>query len=112
MIEEVVWQVRPARGHEVDGLNGAQSDHVLVAALVTIDPILLFQSTFIMTETFATFLAVVGMWMLLRYHERLDTRSAALAGIVGSVKNSQSEELMWTLGSGLFDYLDTLAATD
>ena len=30
-------QVGPARGHEVDGLDGAQRDHVFVAARVADD---------------------------------------------------------------------------
>lgn len=33
---------------------------------------------------------------------------AALAGIIGTAKNSQSEDLMKQAGDGLFDYLDSL----
>jgi AcrR family transcriptional regulator len=33
---------------------------------------------------------------------------AALAGIIGTAKNSQSEELLKQAGEGLFDYLDSL----
>jgi TetR/AcrR family transcriptional repressor of nem operon len=33
---------------------------------------------------------------------------AAQAGIIGTAKNSQSEELMMQAGAGLFDYLDSL----
>jgi len=33
---------------------------------------------------------------------------AAQAGIIGTAKNSQSEELMTQAGAGLFDYLDSL----
>src|SRR5689334_19478723 len=34
-VEEVVGQPRPVRGHEVDGLDGAQADDVVVAAAIT-----------------------------------------------------------------------------
>ena len=34
MVEEIVRQTRPARGHEVDGLDRAQRDHVVVLARV------------------------------------------------------------------------------
>jgi len=33
---------------------------------------------------------------------------AALAGIIGTAKNAQSEELLKEAGEGLFDYLDSL----
>ena len=36
-IEELVRQPRPARRHEVDGLDRAQRDHVVVAAAVAHD---------------------------------------------------------------------------
>ena len=36
-IEQLVGQVRPARGHEIHGLDGAQRDHGLVAAAVAGD---------------------------------------------------------------------------
>src|SRR5689334_7597802 len=34
-VEEVIRQPRPVRGHEVDGLDGAQAHHVVVAAPIT-----------------------------------------------------------------------------
>lgn len=34
LLQQLVGQVRPAGGHEVDGLHGAQRDHPLVAAAV------------------------------------------------------------------------------
>ena len=50
------------------------------AALVACDPILLNQSTQIMTETLATFLAVLGLFCLTRLDEKRTFWEAGLAG--------------------------------
>lgn len=34
-LEKLVWQARPARGHEIHGLDCAQRDHIVIAAAVT-----------------------------------------------------------------------------
>jgi len=53
---------------------------LLAAALTACDPILLNQSTLLMTETLATLLAVVGLVCLTRLNERPTLVSAAMAG--------------------------------
>lgn len=53
---------------------------LLAAALTACDPVLLNQSTLLMTETLATFLAVVGLICLTRLGERPTIAAAAMAG--------------------------------
>jgi 4-amino-4-deoxy-L-arabinose transferase-like glycosyltransferase len=53
---------------------------IFAALLVTCDPILLNQSTLVMTETLATFLAVLGLFCLTRLS---DARSPWYAGLAG-----------------------------
>lgn len=53
---------------------------LLAAALTACDPILLNQSTLLMTETLATFLAVVGLICLTRLGEKPTVGAAAVAG--------------------------------
>ncbi len=55
---------------------------LLAAALVACDPILLMQSTQVMTETLATLLVVAGLWVLaLRQHTpTFDWKAVALSG--------------------------------
>jgi len=53
---------------------------LLAAALTACDPILLNQSTLLMTETLATFLAVVGLICLTRLSEKPTVGNAAAAG--------------------------------
>jgi 4-amino-4-deoxy-L-arabinose transferase-like glycosyltransferase len=52
----------------------------LAALLVACDPILLNQQTLVMTETLATFLAILSLYALTRYTHRPDWWNAALAG--------------------------------
>ena len=52
----------------------------LAALLVACDPILLNQQTLVMTETLATFLAILSLYVLLRYTHRPDWWNAALVG--------------------------------
>jgi hypothetical protein len=53
------------------------------AALMTaVDPILLRQSSLVMTETLATALAVAALLALSRLDRKLNVRSAALAGVI------------------------------
>jgi hypothetical protein len=52
----------------------------LAAALIALDPILLNQATLVMTETLATFLSVLCLWLLARFHRAPTTTRAALAG--------------------------------
>jgi hypothetical protein len=53
---------------------------LLAAALIACDPILLNQSTLLMTETLATFLALVGLICLTRLSQKPSVGAAALAG--------------------------------
>ncbi len=53
---------------------------VLAAAFVAFDPILLNQSTLVMTETLATFLAVVALMSLSRLSDKPSVGSAAVVG--------------------------------
>lgn len=53
----------------------------LAAALVAADPILLNQSSLVMTETLATFLSALCLWLLVRFHTG---PTLALAGLAGS----------------------------
>lgn len=50
------------------------------AILTACDPILLNQSALIMTETLATFLAVLALWLLVRWWQRPEWFYAILAG--------------------------------
>jgi 4-amino-4-deoxy-L-arabinose transferase-like glycosyltransferase len=58
------------------------SGAVVAAALVAFDPILLNQSTEVMTETLATFLATLAMLALTRIDQDAAPRAAGFAGIV------------------------------
>ena len=63
--------------------HGVRELHVrelLAGFLVACDPILLNQQTLVMTETLATFLAVLALWCLVRFH---DYRYWWNAGLVG-----------------------------
>ena len=53
---------------------------VLAGLIVACDPILLNQQTLVMTETLATFLAILALWTLSRLNGRQHWSSAALAG--------------------------------
>jgi 4-amino-4-deoxy-L-arabinose transferase-like glycosyltransferase len=53
---------------------------LLAALLVACDPILLNQQTLVMTETLATFLAILALWCLARFHEHRYCWNAGLAG--------------------------------
>jgi 4-amino-4-deoxy-L-arabinose transferase-like glycosyltransferase len=52
----------------------------LAAALIAVDPILLNQATLVMTETLATFLSVLCLWLLARFHAAPTASRAGLAG--------------------------------
>ena len=54
---------------------------ILAAVLVAADPILVRQSTLVMTETMAALLACLGLVALVRACERLTLRRAAAAGV-------------------------------
>lgn len=62
------------------GLSGLQS--LAAGALVLFDPILLRQSTLVMTETLATFLGVFAWWLAL-YLDRNSTRGAVIGAAIG-----------------------------
>ena len=53
----------------------------LAAALVAVDPILLKQSTVVMTETLAAFLCVMALLAITRYFDRANLRHAAIVGL-------------------------------
>jgi len=57
----------------------------LAAVLVACDPILLTQSTLVMTETPATFLAVAALWCLTVTAERRTVGSALAAGLMAGL---------------------------
>ena len=62
------------------GLSGLQS--LAASALVLFDPILLRQSTLVMTETLATFLGLFAWWLAL-FLDRNSTRGAAIGAAIG-----------------------------
>jgi 4-amino-4-deoxy-L-arabinose transferase-like glycosyltransferase len=62
------------------GLSGLQS--LAASALVLFDPILLRQSTLVMTETLATFLGLFAWWVAL-FLDRNSTRGAAIGAAIG-----------------------------
>jgi 4-amino-4-deoxy-L-arabinose transferase-like glycosyltransferase len=64
------------------GLNGLQS--LAASALVLFDPILLRQSTLVMTETLATFLGLFAWWLAL-FLDRNSTRGIAIGAVIGAV---------------------------
>jgi 4-amino-4-deoxy-L-arabinose transferase-like glycosyltransferase len=74
----------------------AEYGHALAAMLVACDPILLNQQTLVMTETIATFLAILALWSLVRFSERKDWWNAALAGgVLGLAALSRPTFLPW-----------------
>jgi hypothetical protein len=74
----------------------------LAAALVAIDPILLKQSVLPMTETLATFLSALGLFVLTWTGDRPRIRSAAIAGIVLALAElCRPTFLMWLFPCGL-----------
>ena len=62
------------------GLSDLQS--LAASALVLFDPILLRQSTLVMTETLATFLGLFAWWLAL-FLDRNSTRGAAIGAAIG-----------------------------
>jgi 4-amino-4-deoxy-L-arabinose transferase-like glycosyltransferase len=62
------------------GLNGLQS--LAASALVLFDPILLRQSTLVMTETLATFLGLFAWWLAL-FLDRNSKRGIAIGAAIG-----------------------------
>ena len=52
------------------------------ALLTALDPILLFQSTQLMTETLAAFTAVLALWWLTKWMEKPVSGTALVAGVV------------------------------
>lgn len=62
------------------GLSGLQS--LAASALVLFDPILLRQSTLVMTETLATFLGLFAWWLAL-FLDRNSTRGIAIGAAIG-----------------------------
>jgi hypothetical protein len=53
---------------------------ILAALLVACDPILLNQQALVMTETLATFLAILALWCLARFSDQRSWWNAGLAG--------------------------------
>ncbi len=60
---------------------GMGSASLFAGAFVACDPLLLFSSTFVMTETLATFLAVVSLLALRRLSDGVGMVNAAIAGV-------------------------------
>jgi uncharacterized membrane protein YjdF len=74
----------------------AEFGPALAALLVACDPILLNQQTLVMTETIATFLAILALWSLVRFSEHKDWWNAALAGgVLGLAALSRPTFLPW-----------------
>lgn len=76
----------------------------LAGLLVACDPILLHQSTLVMTETLAAFLAAAALVLVTAAAERRSSRVAALAGVVvGLAVLCRPTFLLWlaTLAAGL-----------
>lgn len=80
------WQLSPAAA-------------AVAALVVTIDPILLRQSTVVMTETLATLLAAVALWACTAADERRNSgRFAAFAGIaLGLCVLTRPTFLVWAI---------------
>jgi hypothetical protein len=74
----------------------AEYGPALAALLVACDPILLNQQTLVMTETIATFLAILALWSLVRFSQHKDWWNAALAGgVLGLAALSRPTFLPW-----------------
>jgi hypothetical protein len=69
-----------SEGNPRDGSHVAWSFPLLAGVLVACDPLLLNQQALVMTETLATFLAVLALWCLARFDARREWFNAALAG--------------------------------
>jgi 4-amino-4-deoxy-L-arabinose transferase-like glycosyltransferase len=80
-------------------LWGLGGDTAFVAALlVALDPILLNQSTLIMTETLAALLAVLGLHGLTRLADRPSFKSATVAGaVLGLASLCRPTFLVWSV---------------
>ena len=80
----------------------------MAALLVACDPILLNQQTLVMTETMATFLAILALWSLVRFTRIIpDWWNAALAGgAIGLAALSRPTFLPWLglVGVGRGDF--------
>ena len=70
----------PAAADHRSAAVPALSHPTIAALLVACDPILLNQQSLVMTETLATFLAVLALWCLARFSERPSWFWAGLSG--------------------------------
>jgi hypothetical protein len=71
---------------------------LLAAGLVAVDPILLNQSTLVMTETLATLLGALCLWSLARFHSAPNLANAGLAGaMIGMAILCRPTFLPWLL---------------
>lgn len=74
----------------------------IAALIATCDPILLFQSAQVMTETLATLLAVCCWWQLTRFSERRTLGNALACGaLVGLAALCRPTFLLWALPVGV-----------
>jgi 4-amino-4-deoxy-L-arabinose transferase-like glycosyltransferase len=75
----------------------------LAAGLVAVDPILLHQASEVMTETFATFLCVLGLLALTQWSLRATYLHAATAGVaLGLTLLCRPTFLIWAALCGLY----------
>lgn len=73
----LTWLVAKKMGEEKQGTEWMPA---VAAVLVACDPILLHWSTFVMTETLATFLAILAVYTLTRFHFDRRPMNAGFAG--------------------------------
>ncbi len=77
----LTWVTAGMFCREVDGGGtGAVWRPAFAALLVACDPILLYWSTYVMTETLAAFLAILALYTLARFHVGRRPMNAAFAG--------------------------------
>jgi len=77
----LTWVTAGLLCREVDGGGtGAVWRPALAGLLVACDPILLHWSTYVMTETLATFLSILALYTLARFHFDRRPMNAAFAG--------------------------------
>lgn len=76
-----ITALRCGRSAPQDAISArGASGPLLASVLIAFDPLLLNQQTLVMTETLATFLAILSLWCLTKFSDQPTWFNAALAG--------------------------------
>ncbi|MBL9124079.1 MAG: glycosyltransferase family 39 protein [Planctomycetaceae bacterium] len=92
----------PATGNPSAGTRSTGNLALVAGLLVAIDPILLYQSTQVMTETLATLLGVAGLWALGQAAQQQSRAASLGAGVLLALATlCRPTFLLWGLVSAL-----------